>query len=149
MSKCESHLWVNVKVSEDLFFRVKKNVSFQFYWSCFIEAVSCFILFLPVSLTFAFCIPNRVYLILCHWSNMYNYQSKKKICYVQYFVELFFFSLFFQEGVLTFDVRRYPVNIQGPVLLTPPQNGLQCGTKPNQTTIPSKILWFEMHWEWY
>lgn len=60
-------------VSEDLFFKVKKQefVSFSFY-SCFIEFSSFLFYFVfdCVSVTFAFCIPNIVYCI-CHWSNMY------------------------------------------------------------------------------
>lgn len=82
MLKCESHLRVNVKVSEDLFFRVKTKNMFLFIFIDLVllnSTVSCFILFFDcLSVTFAFCIPNIVYLNLCHWSNMYNCQSKNK-----------------------------------------------------------------------
>jgi len=54
MLKCESHLRVNVKVSEDLFFRVKKKNKFLFIFIDLVllnSAVSCFILFLIVCLS--------------------------------------------------------------------------------------------------
>lgn len=82
MLKCESHLRVNVKVSEDLFFRVKKKNLFLFFIFTDLVLLNLDVLFYffdRVSVTFAFCIPNIVYLNLCHWSNMYNYQSKKKV----------------------------------------------------------------------
>lgn len=110
MLKCERRLRADVKVSEDLFLRVKKKMisSFSFLLFYWVELVLfCFWLFVC---HIAFCIPNIVYLNLCHWSNMYNYQSKKKkkrkqkatICYVQYFVDLFF-MLFFKDVVFTSD----------------------------------------------
>lgn len=47
--------------------------------------------------------------------------------------------LFFQEVVLTQYLQGVQLNEN------PPQNALQCGTKPNEATTPSKISWFEMH----
>lgn len=147
MLKCESHPRVDVKVSEDLFFGVKE-VDF-FLLSCFIEFSSFFscliFVFDCLSVTMPFVFQIIVYLNLCHWSNMYNYQSKKQrkkatVCYVQYFVENFYFSCcFFPRGNLwrkddsLWILEEENSTLQGPVLIKSCHKMLRSVGRKNQT----------------
>lgn len=109
-------------------------------WSRFLF----YFIFDCVSLTFAFCIPNLVYLILCHWSNMYNYQSKKKICYVQYFVEYFFFLAVFPRGGINLWCKKISCEYSGSSSINPPPTkcfAVWNQTKRNHYSIKDLVVW--------
>lgn len=128
---------VNVKVSEDLFFSVKKRKRISFFLFLLIlffllnSTVSCFIFifFDYVSVTFAFCIPNIVYLkslsLEYHVQLSIKKKRKKKtnsydllraiLCRMR-----LFFILFFLNGSPNLWSERitcefWNSNFQGPV----------------------------------